>query len=132
MNNSLQSRYRLERDKIHTFENDSFYFAYQIVGLEFHVTELYIPPEKRGVVIRSCFDFIYEFIKLNYPTMLYIVSTVTPKSENGERVEHCENMLMSLLKYKFKLISAENGKITIAWEIDKEMPERSSIVSNKK
>lgn len=107
---NLQSRYRLERDKIYTYEDDEFYFAYQTVNYEFHILEFYVVPEKRGL-LNIYFDKIYDFVKENYPNSLFMVATVIPEVENSER------MLMGLLKYKFKLLSAKEDKITMIWEI---------------
>jgi hypothetical protein len=109
-NKSLQSRYRLERDKISTSESKEFYFAYQIVNYEFHIKEMYVPPEKRGF-IGIYFLEIYEYIMKNYPHMLFVVATVIPEIENSEK------MLMAMLRHNFKIIKAENNIITLLHEI---------------
>lgn len=110
VNKSLQAKYRLERDQISTYETDEFYFAYQTVEDEFHILEMYIVEEKRGC-INIYFDQMYEFIRERFPKMKFMIATVIPSVPNSEK------MLMSLLKYKFKLISARDNKITVCWEI---------------
>jgi len=107
---SLQSKYRLERDKIMTYENESFYIAYRIVNYEFHILEMYVPEEKRGF-LNLFFNEIYKFVKENHPNMLFMVATVIAGEENSEK------MLMGLLKYNFKMIKAENNVITVLWSI---------------
>jgi hypothetical protein len=106
---SLQSKYRLERDKIFTVENDKYFFAYQIVENEFHVLEIYIKEELRGHS-EIYFSEIVEFIK-TFKGIKYIVGYIIPLVENSER------SMMSLLKFGFRLIHAENKKITLIKEV---------------
>ena len=107
---SLQARYRLERDKISTFENEHYYFAYRVENYEFHILEMYVIPEKRGF-LNIYFDEMYKFVKENFPNTLIMVATVVTDVENSEK------MLMSLLRYNFKLLKAENNVITVLWTI---------------
>ena len=47
---SLQSKYRETRDKIFTYDNEKFYFAYKITSdkSEIHIEEVFIAEEYRG------------------------------------------------------------------------------------
>lgn len=108
----LQSRYRLERDKISTFENDEFYFAYQIIDDELHILEMFIVEEKRGM-ITIFYEKIFSIVKEENKdiNLKYIVATIIPK------IDYSEKALYSLLRFGFKLLKAENNIITIYWEI---------------
>lgn len=108
---SLQSKYRLERDGIHTLENDKYYFAYKISEskTEIHILEIYISEEFRGNS-KYYYDEMLQYIKA-MDGIKYIVGFVWPNVFGSER------SITSMIKYGFKIHKVDNEKIILLLEV---------------
>jgi hypothetical protein len=106
---NLQSKYRLERNKVNTFENDEYYFAYQLINDEFHVLEIYIREDLRGDS-NKYFSEIVEFIK-KFSEIKFIVGFIVPNIIGSEK------SMTSLLKFNFKILKCDEQKITLYREL---------------
>jgi len=104
---NLQSKYRLERDKIFTIENENYYFAYKFSDskIEIHILEIYIKEEKRGNS-KLYFDEILEFIK-KIDGIKYIFGFIWPNVLGSER------SICSMIKYGFKIHSVDSERIIL-------------------
>jgi len=108
----LQSRYRLERDRINTVTKDDYYFAYKISDskTEIHITEIYIREEKRGNSA-IYYNEMLQFIK-GMEGIKFIFGFIWPNVFGSER------SMMSMLKYGFKFHSVDGQKIILLLEVN--------------
>jgi AAA+ superfamily predicted ATPase len=105
---SLQSKYRLERDGISVVETEEMYFAYKTVEDELHVEEVYIREDLRGNC-KQFYDTIKEMAVLS--NFRYIVVSFVPGTIGAER------SAVSILKYGFKLHSIRDGRVICIMEL---------------
>ena len=106
----LQTKYRLERDKIHVVQNERFYFSYKITDdeSEIHIEEVYIREDLRG----NSSEIYNEIVKIIYELGDFdrIIGFIYIGISGSER------SLMSLLKFGFKLHSYQNNRIVLNME----------------
>jgi len=109
---SLQSKYRLERDKILTVENERYYFAYKLTEnkTEAHVTEVYIEENLRGNS-GIYFQEIFDYLKSIHATIKHIVGFIWPNVLGSEK------SIVSLVKFGFKIHSIDSEKIILVLEV---------------
>ena len=107
---NLQSKYRLERDKMNTFECEEYYFAYRVVEHEFQVHEIYIREDLRGSS-EFYYDKVFKFIS-EFENIKYIVGYIYAGVIGSER------SMGSMLKYGFKIYKSDQEKITLVLEVE--------------